>query len=131
MRRRCGLVKSGNASDMANYSSRGISVCDEWARSFEPFKLWALANGYQEVLVLDRIENDLGYEPSNCRWVTMLESNRNRRCVRLTEPQAEEIRRRMASGARGIQRQLAKEYGVSEATISMVKSNQIWPSGNL
>ena len=61
-----------------NYAGRGIIVCDEWRNSFETFERWALANGYQDDLSIDRINNDDNYEPSNCRWVTIIEQANNR-----------------------------------------------------
>ena len=64
------------------YGQRGISVCDEWmkkaGKGFRAFEEWALSNGYQDDLTLDRIDNDGNYEPSNCRWVTVSEQNRNK-----------------------------------------------------
>ena len=51
-----------------NYSDRGIRVCKEWD-DFLNFKNWALKNGYKPGLTLDRINNDKGYSPKNCRWV--------------------------------------------------------------
>lgn len=62
----------------ARYGGRGINVCDEWKQSFDAFKHWALANGYQEGLTLDRINNDEGYYPNNCRWVCTAVQNNNR-----------------------------------------------------
>lgn len=59
-----------------NYGGRGIKVCDEW-QTFEPFYDWAMANGYREDLTIDRIDVDGNYEPSNCRWATMIEQMRN------------------------------------------------------
>lgn len=54
-----------------NYGGRGISVCPEWRDHFEAFRDWALSAGYTDELSIDRIDNDSGYSPSNCRWVSM------------------------------------------------------------
>lgn len=60
------------------YGGRGIEVCDEWRNDFYAFKSWATANGYSNVLTLDRIDVYGNYEPSNCRWVSTKEQNNNR-----------------------------------------------------
>jgi hypothetical protein len=62
-----------------NYGGRGIKLCDEWFDKFELFYDWAINNGYNENLSLDRIDNDKGYCPENCRWATPSEQQRNRR----------------------------------------------------
>ena len=67
-----------------HYGGRGITVCDEW-QDYAPFRAWAMANGYQQGLTLDRIDNNSGYSPENCRWVTMLEQMRNTRRNRFIE----------------------------------------------
>lgn len=61
-----------------DYGARGISVCEAW-KNFQIFKEWALNNGYQENLELDRIDNNKGYFPENCRWCETVTNNRNRR----------------------------------------------------
>lgn len=68
-----------NNDSYYNYGERGIQMCDEWANDFLAFYEWAIANGYNEKLSLDRIDNNQGYSPSNCRWVTAKEQCRNRR----------------------------------------------------
>jgi hypothetical protein len=60
------------------YGGRGIKVCDEWHK-FEVFYQWAMANGYEDNLEIDRIDSNRSYEPDNCRWVTRKENNRNTR----------------------------------------------------
>jgi len=56
-----------------NYGGRGIRVCKDWL-IFENFKKWALSNGYIDGLTIDRIDNDKGYSPDNCQWITRYEN---------------------------------------------------------
>lgn len=64
-----------------NYGARGISVCDEWKGpdGFNGFYEWALSHGYKRGLTLDRIDNNEGYSPDNCRFVTMKFQANNKR----------------------------------------------------
>lgn len=62
-----------------NYGGRGISICDEWQKDFMNFYHWAIDNGYEDGLTIDRINTDGNYEPSNCRWATYKDQARNRR----------------------------------------------------
>lgn len=66
-----------------SYGGRGIRVCDEWRNDIMPFFNWSMANGYQEGLQIDRIDNDAGYSPDNCRWVAVKVNANNRRTKRL------------------------------------------------
>lgn len=78
MRQRCSTTNK-KSRDYRDYVLRGIKVCDEWQNSFEAFYEWAMANGYNDQLSIDRIDNDGNYELSNCRWTTNTGQQRNRR----------------------------------------------------
>lgn len=75
IKQRCENVNDRKYRD---YGARGITICEEW-RSFENFLQWSLENGYSEELELDRIDNDNGYYPDNCRWCKTIVNNHNRR----------------------------------------------------
>lgn len=73
MRRRC---NNKNCKDYKNYGGRGISVCEDW-NDFEIF-VKDMESSFKDGLWLDRIENDKGYNKSNCRWSTPVEQQNNR-----------------------------------------------------
>lgn len=75
MKKRC---YNPNCKAYARYGGRGITICDEWLDSFESFREWALSNGYQDNLSIDRIDNDGLYAPENCRWESSATQRRNR-----------------------------------------------------
>ena len=68
-----------------NYGNKGIIVCDEWKNDFMSFYNWAMKNGYEEHLTIDRINVNGNYEPSNCRWVNMAVQQNNRSNNRILE----------------------------------------------
>ncbi len=74
MRQRCSYPKARCYED---YGGRGIKVCARWEDSFENFlsDMGEKPRGY----VLDRIDNDGNYKPSNCKWSSTRESSRNKR----------------------------------------------------
>lgn len=74
MRRRCDYMRG---AEYYRYGGRGIRVCNEWA-NFTAFYEWAMQNGYQPGLSIDRIDNDGNYCPENCRWVTSKDQALNR-----------------------------------------------------
>jgi hypothetical protein len=76
---RCENKKGAQYHD---YGGRGISVCSEWRDSFQAFYDWAYANGYEKGLEIDRKDNDGGYLPENCRWITKVRNVNNTSRVR-------------------------------------------------
>ena len=72
-------VKNKNHPAYKDYGNRGITIFSRWDEDFMAFYNWAMANGYQEGLSIDRINNDGSYEPSNCRWTTSKIQQNNRR----------------------------------------------------
>lgn len=73
-----------------DYGGRGITVCEDWRNDYAAFRDWAMANGYDENALygectIDRIDNDKGYSPDNCRWVSMKEQSVNKRTAVIVE----------------------------------------------
>lgn len=75
MKKRCDCKKYEHYE---NYGGKGIKVCDEWNKSFEEFYKWALKNGYEENLSIDRIDVNGNYCPENCRFANQKAQVRNR-----------------------------------------------------
>jgi hypothetical protein len=82
MKHRCFSEKNENYH---HYGGRGITVCQEWTANFKSFFDWAMANGWESGLEIDRRNNDGNYTPENCRIVTRKVNSGNRRsCVYIT-----------------------------------------------
>ena len=80
MKQRCSNPKQPSYK---NYGGRDIKVCNEWLNNFQNFYNWAISNGYNENLSIDRIDVNGDYEPSNCRWATSRKQGNNKRTNRI------------------------------------------------
>lgn len=120
------------------YADRGITVCDEWAY-WPTFAQWAISNGWQRGLEIDREDNDAGYSPGNCRFVTDLEQNRNRdlqlahRGIR--EGQTRRWRRPFSCLETGevfqTQIEASRKHGVDRKTLRLALSGKYSQAGGL
>lgn len=78
MRRRC---RARHRKEWGRYGGRGITVCARWD-SFEAF-LEDMGPRPSRRHHIERVNNERGYEPGNCRWATVKEQARNRKSSRL------------------------------------------------
>lgn len=104
MKQRCG---NPNNTVYSYYGGKGISICDEWKRSFDVFSQWAYSNGYTEEMTIDRIDSNKNYAPENCRWVSRKVQANNTRSNRLIT----------YNGRTQTTAQWAEELGISPKTI--------------
>ena len=69
--------RNPNNDKYAIYGGKGITVCEEWKSDFMNFYHWAINNGYEDRLSIDRIDSDGNYCPENCRWADYKTQNNN------------------------------------------------------
>lgn len=97
-----------NSSEFKRYGKRGITVCYEWKNSSKAFIDWALTFGDTSKLSLDRINNDLGYSPENCRWTDKSTQVQNTRMLQSTN----------TSGYRGVSYEKRKNTWAAKISVN-------------
>jgi hypothetical protein len=107
-----------------DYVLRGIGICEAWME-FENFILWAEKNGYKRGLCIDRINNDKGYSPDNCRFITNLENVRNGRKAKINVKIASKIKTLLAL-KEGTYRDIANLCGCSVYIVADISKRRTW-----
>lgn len=113
-----------NHKNYKDYGGRGITICDEWLNNPDKFKEWAYANGYKiektksgvNKWSIDRIDNNKGYSPENCRWVTKTQQNRNKRTSAYV----------LFNGKERPVKEVAEELGINYYTLIERLKNENW-----
>lgn len=116
-----------NHVSYSNYSQNEITVCDEWFYDSTSFYVWALSNGYQDDLTLDRIDNSKGYFPENCRWSDKHIQAQNSSQAKLTIDKVKQILK-LSKLMR--QDDIAKIYNVTPSTINGIINGTKWKNVN-
>ena len=70
-----------NDKDYHKYGEKGIDISNEWLNNPSIFYEWSILNGYKNNLSIDRINENKGYYPENCRWTTFIDNSRFKSCT--------------------------------------------------
>jgi hypothetical protein len=108
-----------NHVSFSYYGGRGIAVCERWRADFPAF----LADMGERPagMTIERMENSLGYEPSNCKWATRREQGQNSRHCKLNQEKARAIR----ADPRPY-KEIAAEYGIAYGYVTQIKAGRVW-----
>ena len=105
------------------YAEKKIEICKEWKEDFYKFYHWAMNNGFDPKLHIDRIDGNGNYEPSNCRWITQKENNRNGARSKITANEAREI---LHLHGTYINLDIAAAYDITPSVVCNIAKGRLW-----
>ena len=114
------------------YGGKGISVCPEWRESFDAFRTWALDNGFDPSLSLDRLDPDCDYFPENCRWIPIEENRKRARVCKGEEHYKAVLTEQLIVSAARLRSEgesvasIARRFGVSPKTLAGALRGDNW-----
>ncbi len=122
MKQRCYNI---NNKSYRWYGAKGIQICNEWMNNPKLFEVWSLNNGYSDNLTIDRIDENLDYSPSNCRWATQnnnakYKSTTSNICVNGVVHSGKDWARVLGIGLNTINKYVRK-YGLDNTTVFIEK----------
>lgn len=120
MKQRC---YDPNDKSYSAYGAKGITICDEWLEKPKRFVEWALGNGFERHLELDRKENDKGYSPDNCQFITKEENALKNSLINLTPEDVHWIRSDEYNLITAL-----KKFNCSEETITNIREGKTFTS---
>ena len=131
--RRCYTSKKIN--DINNYQLKGIKVCDEWGEDPRSFYKWCITNGWSAGLSIDRIDNNKGYEPSNCQFLSISDNvkksyidnprlGEDHGSSKLNDLKVIEIKKQLRLGISCVE--ISKQFSTCVSNIRSIKYGNTW-----
>lgn len=114
---------------------QGITICKEWEDDYLCFREWAINNGYDDSLTIDRIDNNKGYQPDNCRWVTLKKQANNRRSNHIVEYEGNkytiaELAEKIELPYNTVLQRIKNHWSIEDITKTPYKSRKKWSEMN-
>jgi hypothetical protein len=113
-----------NASKFAIYGARGITIDPQWVASYEHF-LKDMGRKPSSLHTIERIDNNLGYSASNCRWATHTEQARNRRSTKLTATQVDAIKTALSEKILS-PKKIAAMFNITRGSVYDISNGRKW-----